>query len=76
MDLFNKNPFANNNANQTKIVGNNIQFDEKKKLENIRENMNSLKFPNLNKTNKVNPNQELKQTNLQERIETLRNINK
>ena len=75
MNLFNKNPFANKSVNpNTKIVGNNVQFDENKKLENIRENMAELKIQGM----KPNPEitKETPQSNLQERIETLRNLNK
>lgn len=70
MNPFNKNPFAKPNEN-TRIVGNNIQFDEKKKLENIRENMNKLKY---------NPNQtvpgETEQLNVKERIDNLKNLDR
>ena len=77
MDLFNKNPFANKSVNpNTKIVGNNVQFDEKKKLENIRENMADLKLKGLKPNSEIQQKQEIKQTNLQERIETLRNLSK
>ena len=71
MNPFNKNPFAKTNQN-THIVGNNIQFDEKKKLENIRENMNKLKFKNPNETVPV----EDTQLNVKERIDNLKNIDR
>ena len=67
MNLFNKNPFANNNTN-TKIVGKKINFDEKQKLENIRENMAKLKFQ---KPQEVPTEQTVK-----EKIDNLKNIDK
>ncbi len=70
MNPFNKNPFAK--TTNTRIVGNNIQFDEKQKLENIRENMNKLK---LNKPNETMPG-ENQQLNIKERIDNLKNIDK
>ena len=45
MNPFNKNPFANKNTN-TRIISNNINFNETQKIENIRENMNKIKFQN------------------------------
>ena len=42
MNPFNKNPFANKNTN-TRIISNNINFNETQKIENIRENMNKIK---------------------------------
>jgi hypothetical protein len=72
MNPFNKNPFTNKNSN-THIVGNKIQFDEKQKLENIKENMTKLKYQN--EEQKLN-NQQLKQPNLQEKIDFLRKIDK
>lgn len=76
MNPFNKNPFANTNTN-TKIVGNNIQFDEKQKLDNIRENMSKLKFPNQPQQ----PQKPVEQTpqnpqNLKERMDFLRKLDK
>ena len=41
MNPFSKNPFAKQSQN-TRIVGNKFQFDEKKKLETIKENMVKL----------------------------------
>ena len=72
MNPFNKNPFANKNTN-TRIVGNNIQFDEKNKIQKIKENLANLKLQHqdLNKNN-----EEIKQPSLQEKIEILRNLNK
>lgn len=43
MNPFSKNPFAKQNQN-TRIVGNKFQFDEKKKLETIKENMVKLQY--------------------------------
>ena len=71
MNPFQKNPFAKTNTN-THIVGNKIQFDEKQKIENIKENMNKLKFQN--KAPEIK--QETQNQNLQDRIDFLRNINK
>ena len=71
MNLFSKNPFAK--STNTHIVGNNIKFDEKQKLENIKENMNKLKYQTNEPQQKQN---ELKPQNLQEKIEFLRNLNK
>lgn len=72
MNPFSKNPFANKNTN-THIVGNNIRFDENQKIENIKENMTKLKFQ---KKEESNNNQQLKQPNLQERIDFLRKLDK
>jgi len=72
MNPFSKNPFANKNTN-THIVGNKIQFDEKQKLENIKENMTKLKFQNKEE---ISQNQQLKQPNLQEKIDFLRKLDK
>ena len=71
MNTFSKNPFANKNTN-THIVGNKINFDEKQKIENIKENMTKLKFQKKEEIN----NQELKQPNLQEKIDFLRKLDK
>jgi hypothetical protein len=73
MNPFNKNPFANKNTN-TRIISNNINFNETQKIENIRENMNKIKFQN----NQIKPEikQEMKQPNLQEKIDFLRNLDK
>ena len=70
MNLFNKNPFAKTDTN-TRIVGNNIQFDETKKLENIRESMNKLKYNNKNETVPVED-----QTNIKEKIDNLKNLDR
>ncbi len=68
MNPFNKNPFIN--KKETKIVGNNIQFDEKQKIENIRENMNKLKF-NIQETKvPIEDNQQ----NVKDRIDNLKNL--
>ena len=72
MNPFNKNPFATK-IEKTKIVGNNVQFDENKKIENIKENMIKLKLQN-NNINELNQKKE--QPNLQEKIDFLRNIEK
>ena len=73
MNPFNKNPFENKNTN-TRIISNNINFNETQKIENIRENMNKIKFQN----NQIKPEikQEMKQPNLQEKIDFLRNLDK
>lgn len=68
MNLFSKNPFANKNTN-TRIVGKNIQFNETQKIETIKENMAKIKF-------EKKENNEIKQPNLQEKIEFLRNMDK
>lgn len=77
MNLFSKNPFASKNSN-TRIVGNNVTFDEKQKLENIKENMAKLKFQNsdLGK-NDLEENVKSESSNdLKSRIDFMRNINK
>lgn len=68
MNTFNKNPFAK--TKNTQIVGNNIKFDEKKKIENIVENMNKLKY------NKEMVSEENNQLNVKERIDNLKNLDK
>ena len=67
MNQFSKNPFANKEPN-THIVGKNIKFDEKQKIEKIKENMIKLQFQNQE--------QNLKQTNLKEKIDFLRKLDK
>ena len=73
MNPFNKNPFANKNTN-TRIISNNINFNETQKIENIRENMNKIKFQNNQIQQEIKP--EMKQPNLQEKIDFLRNLDK
>ena len=73
MNPFNKNPFTNKNTN-TRIIGNNIQFNETQKLENIKENMTKIKFQNNEINQEIKP--EIKQPNLQEKIDFLRNLDK
>lgn len=73
MNPFNKNPFANKNTN-TRIISNNINFNETQKIENIRENMNKIKFQNNQIKPEIKP--EMKQPNLQEKIDFLRNLDK
>lgn len=73
MNPFNKNPFANKNTN-TRIISNNINFNETQKIENIRENMNKIKFQNNQIQPEIKP--EMKQPNLQEKIDFLRNLDK
>ena len=73
MNPFNKNPFANKNTN-TRIISNNINFNETQKIENIRENMNKIKFQNNQRKPEIK--QEMKQPNLQEKIDFLRNLDK
>ena len=67
MNPFSKNPFANKETN-TRIVGNNIKFDEKQKIENIKENMIKRQFQNKE--------QNLEQNNLKEKIDFLRKLDK
>lgn len=69
MNIFNKNPFAKTNQN-TRIVGNKINFDEKKKIENIAENMNKLKY------NKERVSTENNDLSVKDRIENLKNLDK
>lgn len=73
MNPFNKNPFTNKNTN-TRIIGNNTQFNETQKLENIKENMAKIKFQNNERIQEIKP--EIKQSNLHEKIEFLRNLDK
>lgn len=73
MNPFNKNPFANKNTN-TRIISNNINFNETQKIENIRENMNKIKLQNNQIKPEIKP--EMKQPNLQEKIDFLRNLDK
>jgi hypothetical protein len=72
MNLFNKNPFISPNKN-TRIVGNNINFDEKKKLEDIKETMAKLK---IQTPQQPTPEEPKKEINLKEKIDILKNINK
>ena len=72
MNPFSKNPFANKETN-THIIGNNIKYDENQKIENIKENMSKIKFQN---TQEVKQNQEIKQTELKEKIDFLRKLDK
>lgn len=72
MNPFNKNPFLNKNT-QTKIIGNSIRPNENDKIASIKENMIKLKQQNLNKQNEP---KEIKQPNLQQKIEFLRNLDK
>lgn len=78
MNPFNKNPFANSNTPSTKIVGNNVQFNEKQKLENIRENMAKLKFQNHTPQTPQpeQPNQQVNSQNLKEQMDFLRKLDK
>ena len=73
MNPFNKNPFTNKNTT-TRIIGNNIQFNETQKLENIKENMSKIKFQNNEIKQEIKS--EIKQSNLHEKIEFLRNLDK
>lgn len=68
MNPFSKNPFAK--TRDAHIVGNNIKYDEKKKIENIVENMNKLKY------NKDIVSDENNQLSVKERIDNLKNLNK
>jgi len=69
MNPFSKNPFAKTNQN-THIVGNKINYDEKHKIENIVENMNKIKY------NKERVSTENNDLTVQERIENLKNLDK
>lgn len=69
MNTFSKNPFAKTNQN-THIVGKNIQYDEKKKIENIVENMNKIKY------NRERVSVEDNQLNVKERIDNLKNLDR
>jgi len=73
MNLFQKNPFANNT--QTRIVGKNINIDEKQKIENIKKTMLNLKFQK-NEPKIDNQNQTISQPSTKEKIDILRNINR
>jgi len=70
MNPFNKNPFVNNT--DTRIVGNNINFNEKQKLENIKEKMTKLKFQ---KPQEV-PKEDSKIPNVKDKIDNLKNLDK
>lgn len=69
MNPFNKNPFIKNT--NSKIIGNNIQFDEKQKIEKIKETMLKTKLIDNEQEKKIS-----NQPNLQEKIEFLRNMDK
>ena len=69
MNPFSKNPFAKTNQN-TRIVGNNIKYNEKKKIENIVENMTKLKY------NSEKVSTEENQLSVKERIDNLKNLDK
>lgn len=71
MNPFQKNPFQKNS--QTKIIGYNKTFDEKQKLENIRENMAKLKF---SKPVITEQNKEEKIISTKDKIDLLKNINR
>jgi len=73
MNPFQKNPFVNREST-TRIVGYNKQYDEKKKIENIKENMTKLKF--ARPITIVEPKQEKKTLSFNEKIDLLKNINK
>lgn len=68
MNSFSKNPFAK--TRDTRIVGNNIKYDENKKIENIVENMNKLKY------NSEKVSVEENQLSVKERIDNLKNLDK
>ncbi len=69
MNPFNKNPFVSNT--NTKIVGNKINFDEKQKIENIKEKMAKLKYK---ASHEVPEN--TYQPSVKEKIENLKNIDR
>lgn len=77
MNLFNKNPFTNTNTN-TKIITKTTVLDEKQKLDNIRENMTKLKFPNQPQQPQQKPVEQTPQNpqNLKERMDFLRKLDK
>ena len=68
MNPFSKNPFEK--KKNTHIVGNNIKYDENKKIENIVENMNKLKY------NSEKVSVEENQLSVKERIDNLKNLDK
>lgn len=65
MNLFSKNPFAKTNEN-TRIVGNKFQFDEKKKIETIKENMVKLQYQK----------EEYEEPNVNDKINNLKDLEK
>ena len=72
MNPFQKNPFANKNTT-TKIVGYNKQFDEKKKLEDIKGNMVKLKYQKpIIKEEPV----KREQLNVNQKVNILKNIDR
>lgn len=73
MNPFQKNPFINKETT-AKIVGYNKQFDEKKKIEDIKENMTKLKY--AKPITNDEPKQEQKPLSFKERVDLLKNINK
>ena len=78
MNPFNKNPFANTTTN-TKIITKTTIPSEKQKLDNIRENMTKLKFPN--QPQQEQPQKPVEQTpqnpqNLRDRMDFLRKLDK
>lgn len=72
MNPFQKNPFVSNS--NSKVVGYNPEFDEKKKIENIRENMAKLKF--LKPTVSENNKKEEITLSVNDKVNLLKNINK
>lgn len=74
MNPFNKNPFAN--TNNTKIVGNNIHFDEKQKLDSIKEKMAKLKFQTTQEVPEEKPQNNQQEQSLADKIDNLKNINR
>lgn len=69
MNPFSKNPFTK--QNQPHIVGKNINIDENKKIENIKEKMMKLKYDREERVSIEN-----NQSNIKERIDNLKNIDK
>lgn len=68
MNPFQKNPFVKNN--NTQIKGYNQEFQEKNKIEQIKQNMNNIKIKPMEKQENQRP-----QMTVSEKIEALRNIN-
>lgn len=69
---FSKNPFANSTT-KAKIVSNYTQYNEKAKLDNIREKMSSIK---TKPTITEQPNIPKENLSVKARIDILKNLNK
>lgn len=72
MMQFHKNPFAQKQKS-TKIISNIPKFNEKQKLDDIKENMLNLNFKkNIEQPQKM----ESKPLSIKQKIDILKNINK